>query len=221
MYARLCNKQVFLLGVSFIINTGFAVQSINHHVDQTVHSVHRFVAPFSKNMSCYVQCNQKAGTQGALALQSYFKAHPNHPSAEVVKLLYSQTKAGKGSDVLNQAFTCLTACGAPVTVRFLATFLSEMKDEEVVRAVGVILGKSSYKAGSILGDLAGEQGSESKLHGLLFKKPLQRGCLRVLRHHKEKRIQFKKNLDILRQVFFEMYGPVPKAKEYAKAHGLR
>ena len=59
-----------------------------------------------------------------------------------------------------------------------------------------------------------EKGQKTKLFTVVFNKRLHHTCLRVLKHEKAKIKQFKQNLNVLRQVYFEMYGPVPKAEEY-------
>ena len=218
-----CKKQVILLVMAIPLCGGADGFSVKHAVQNTMTSLDRVTAPFSHNMACYTQCNQKIGRHGGEAFQDYFHKNKTKSSPDIMKALQGQQYSSSDTEKqARQALACLRGCGAALTVRFLAQFLGSIQEEEAVRALGVLLGSTSYKEGKPLGHsyLAHENGHESKLFGGVFKKPFHRGCLRVLRHEQAKRVQFRKNMAVLKQVFFEMYGPVRKAEEYAKAYGL-
>lgn len=220
MNVLFCKKQMILLVMGIGLCAGAHGFSVKHTVKKTLTSMDRVTAPFSHNMGCYTECNQKVGRQGGDAFQDLVRLQNKKDALQILRFLHDQQKPSlpKIDSHLAKALGCLTECGAALTVRFLAQLLGSIKDEEVVRAVGILLGLTYYKEGKFLSRayLATENGHESRLFGVVFKKAFHRGCLRVLRHEKDKRIQFRKNLDILRQVFFEMYGPVRKAEEYSR-----
>ncbi|HCI49151.1 MAG: hypothetical protein A2977_03585 [Alphaproteobacteria bacterium RIFCSPLOWO2_01_FULL_45_8] len=188
-------------------------------------TVDKVTSPLAQNVTCYTDCNQKVGWQGGEAFQTYFRQHANLPVPQIMALL-EQPATGYLSDTeqeARKALHCLKTCRLSVTVRFLAQFLGSMEDESTVRAVGIVLGATSshWTRQRDPQQVVRGESEDTKLFGVAFHKGFYRGARRVLRHEDTKRARFMKNMDILKQVFFEMYGPLKLAPQYARSHGIR
>ncbi len=218
-------KQIFLLCMGTLICGLSHGLGVKHTLRKTFSVVNEATGPLSHNMACYTTCNQKVGRQGGEAFQDYFRQHASASGPEAMSLLQQPAvmPLSETEQHARRALRCLKACRLSVTVRFLAQFLSSVEDEHTMRAIGVVLGATAHEGRKQKNPIkvTQEEGEHTKLFGVVFNKAFHRGCLRVLRHEEAQMARFKKNLNILRQVFFEMYGPVKLAPQYAKAHGVR
>jgi hypothetical protein len=219
-------KQIFLLGIIMGSLGAMGSYGTSFHpvVQKALDTFHQATTPVTHHMKCYTTCNQKIGRQGAGAFQDYFRQHADRPEKEVLAAL--RHPAGREVPEIEkearQALCCLTNCRVSMTVRFLAQFLGSLEDEAVVRMVGVLFGAApryapSHQAPQVL---AGGKGEETKLYTVVFNQRFHQGCERVLRHEGHKIKRFKKTLELLRQVYFEMYGPVRMAPHYVEKYGV-
>lgn len=219
-------KQIFLLGI--IMGGMGAVSSYGASFRPTVQKAldtfHQATTPVAHHMKCYTTCNQKIGRQGAGAFQDYFRQHVGQPAKEVLAVLRHPVgmETPEIEKEARKALCCLTNCRVSVTIRFLAQFLGSVEDEAVVRTVGVIFGATARYTPShqMPQALAQGKGEETKLFTVVFNQRFHQGCYRVLRHERQKIKLFKKNLELLRQVYFEMYGPVRMAPQYVETYGV-
>lgn len=164
------------------------------------------------------------GRQGAGAFQDYFRQHADRSEKDILSQL-KKTLLAESLDIereARQALCCLDRCRVSVTMRFLAQFLGSIQDESLVRMIGVLFGATSRYAPSSKTpqSIAEGSGEDTKLFTIVFNKRFQHGCYRVLRHEKSKIKRLNRNLELLRQIYFEMYGPVHMAPQYVETYGL-
>lgn len=220
-------KQIFLISVSILIleAQGSHGGGMSSSFQKIVSSVKTMSEPAMHTLTCYTDCNQKMGRQGGKAVQRFFCEQSNHETSHVMALLErsAQEPLSETEQEARKALGCLKRCRLTVIPRFFAQFFAALEEPSVTRAMAILLGANSHEQGGEQNSLIVSQGNgeKTKLFQAVFNKGIRRICRRVLRHESTLQEQFEKNSDLLRQIYFEMYGPVKMAGIYVQKYGIR
>jgi hypothetical protein len=196
--------------------------SLKNNIKKANRSFDRLASPLARNVKCYTGCSQTLGRSSGKALQ--YLCHQRSES-EVLQIVGRLARApiqslSKTERLARSGLDCLSGCRLKTTVKFLGRFLTTLEDPHVLHAVGVVMGLTQYNwEGKVRAKkIARGQGVKTKLFNVVFNESFNRACLKSCRHEADKKKLFKKNRGIIRQVFFEMYGPLHKAEGYAETY---
>jgi hypothetical protein len=221
-------KETFFYKILFVLTFFAFFQEDSHgfslkkNIKKANQSFDRIASPFARNVKCYTGCSQTLGRSSGKALQDL--CH-QRSETEVLQIVGRLSRAPRRSlskieRLAREGLDCLSGCRLKTTVKFLGRFLTTLEDAHVLHAVGVVMGLTQYNwEGKIKAKkIAKGQGVKTKLFNVVFKESFNRACLKACRHEAEQRKHFMKNIGILRQVFFEMYGPLHKAEVYTATY---
>ena len=162
--------------------------------------------PFIRQVLCYTQCPQSIGRQGALALETLWAQNYEQRGPYFFRFLAERHQSEDHRALM--ALRCAEGCRLKTVPKFLSRFLGTLHTPELVRQVGWFLGQKQggKKTDKSKAPKKTLQGSETLLGQIVFSKALRRKARHTLRHMDAETQQFHSNLEILKKVYYELYG---------------
>lgn len=149
--------------------------------------------PLRKSVKCYTGCPPSLGRQGALAMDLLWRQNPKEVEAFTSLLVGPDMRSNPGR--AQKALTCMGACPLKGIQKFMARFLGAALEPHVVRAAGRLMARNQ-------GAYQGK--GHSLLSDVVFQKSFHKVAKTVLRHSRKEWAQFQKNVDVLREMHYEI-----------------
>ena len=196
---------IFIVFFLFIILFSFPPRARSENKTISNKSlIERTEHPLTRNLACYTQCPQSVGRRGALDFDLLSQQLDPHD----FKSLFLENGKVHDKASIKEVIVCVKGCRVRTTAKFLARLLGTLSSVDAVRVIGKIMGTVQYKwKGPVSKDeQLKTRGQNTNLGQVVFGSFFRKRATHILRHMPEELERFNKNIAILRQVYYEIYG---------------